>query len=463
MMLWYNIDHCVLYKGNIMFFKEEIFFHSSELVRSFASTHYPNLPLHPKMVEQLSWLQNNSVNTSQSNVNLPKTSINIEVKRALSRLNALTLLIEGGSLAHAAFVQSQLKDVLSEKNFNHLSHFIQELSLISRKCLMATCFITKSDQVINKVPEEKRNELPADSEQFITYIVTYFPKLYPICALLDHESIALLKYAFYKNAHARQILDMEGGYNMVSGMAEAIRLRTITYEQYNLWFARWIINVAGLDGHVNHQGSIYLTEPVANCIWALKLELDQLWINSNHQVIDNYLVFRKKQLEVNDIYTAYLGALMRQYQPKIGRDIMAWFENLSADERQKKIKMFQLQLTSTKVTPTFKPTVLVGLLELGCSISYALTIFTEIESQTMQIYMNAIANDRMSSSTPLSYRSLALKDCLIAIKDYYDRYHTLPEFTINSGGYLGVATGALEEKVSLGRYEKNSIISVVSC
>lgn len=437
----------LLYSGNILFFKEEAFPLSSEMVRSFARSHYPDLTLHPKMVEQLSWLQNNSVNTSQSNVSLQKTPINIEVKRTLSRLNSLTLLIEGGTSAYTAFALSQpINNVLSEENFNRLSHFIQSLSLVARKSLMATCFITKSDQAIAEVPTDKRNELPADSEQFITHMVTYNPKLFPICALLDQESIDLLKYAFYKNTHARQMLDMEGGHNMVSDIAEAIRLRVITYEQYNLWFSRWIINVAGLEGHVNHRGSIYLTESVANCIWALKFELDQLWLNPNHQVIDNYLMFRKEQLEVNGIYVAYLGALMRQYHPTNGLEIMAWFENLSESEQQKKINVFQTQLTETKVTPTFMPTVLVNLLDLRCSISEALAIFTEIESQAMRVYLDAIANGLMSKNTPLSYRAVAYKENLIPIKDYYDKNHHLPEFTIDSGGYLSLVTDALQEK-----------------
>src|SRR3954469_21437486 len=104
------------------------------------------------------------------------------------------------------------------------------------------------------------------------------------------------------------------------------------------------------------KGQFYLTEPVANCIWALKLELDQLWLNPNHQVIDNYLEFRKRQLQVNDIYIAYLGALMRQYSPINGLKIQTWFENLSGREQEEKIQVFKAQLEQTKITPTFKPT-----------------------------------------------------------------------------------------------------------
>ncbi len=122
--------------------------------------------------------------------------------------------------------------------------------------------------------------LSTDSEQFITDVVTHRASLFPICALLDSDARNLLPSAFYENSHLRHMLDMEGGYNMLDSIKEAIKNKKITREQLDLWFARWIINIAGLDGHVpNSKGSIYLTEPVAKCIFALKAELDQLWNN----------------------------------------------------------------------------------------------------------------------------------------------------------------------------------------
>ena len=236
---------------------------------------------------------------------------------------------------------------------------------------------------------------------------------------------------------------MEGGYNMFSTMAAAIRTREISWEQYNLWFARWIINVAGLDGHVNHLGSIYLTEPVAQCIFALKSELDQLWVNPDHQVIDHYLAFRAEQLGVQGAYVAYLGALMRQYSPVTGHNIQAWYDGLSPLVQQKKLDTFRLQMENTRITPTFKPTVLVNLLDLKCTVSEALTLFTEIEAEAMHIYAAAVTDGRTSLNTPLSFRNVAFKEFLSPIKDYYDKNQTLPEFTINADGYLSVPSEAL--------------------
>lgn len=423
---------------------------AQDLVREFAATHYPDLYLHPKMIEQLSWLQSNSVVTSQANVQLRQDLINIEIKRSLARYNALLLLMGGGTSAYAKFVESQAIDVaLSMESFSRLSDAIQALSFDARRALMATCFITKSDAAELSVPVERRPELPKDSEQFITHMVTHFPMLFPICARLNPAPLALLPYAFYQQSHLRHMLDMEGGYTMVATIAKALRLRTMTYEHYELWFARWIINIAGLEGHVDARGSIYLTEPVADCILALKLELDQLWLNPDHPVLDHYLEFRKKQLQVDELYIAYLGALMRKYSPNDGREIQCWFESLSEDEQQQKRSDFRSQLEQTKVTPTFKPTVLVNLLKAGSSVSEALTLFTEIESYAMQLYVQALEKGEMSFTTPLCYRQVALEKFLIPIKNYYERHHGLPELTLDVGGNLTVSEDALQEEPSL--------------
>lgn len=434
-----------------MFFESKIDKTSSaqEIVQSFVASHYPDLILHPKMIEQLLWLQDNSVNTSQSSVQSKKEQVNLEVKRILSRFHCLKLLENGDSTSYQSFIQAQVADRVCEADFTRLSHLIQSLYPASRQALMATCFITKSDQAVKVVPVTRKSELPADSEQFITHMVTNFSDIFPICALLNKDERALLPYAFYKNAHARHILDMEGGQNMVTSIAESIRTRAISYEQFNLWFARWIINVAGLDGHINAQGSIYLTQPVADCIFALKLELDQLWINPEHQVLNQYLSFRATQLNVTNRYLAYFGALMRQYTPSVGCEIHAWFSGLSESTQLEHQSEFDNRLKQTKVTPSFKPTVFVNLLGLGCSVSDALTIFTQIESNATEKYFDAVGKGLISDTTPLSFRNIAFKESLLPILEYYNTYGNLPALEIDSGGYLSVTPEALQHQNTL--------------
>ena len=241
------------------------------------------------------------------------------------------------------------------------------------------------------------------------------------------------------------MLDMEGGSNMLLSIAAGISTRAISYEQYNLWFSRWILNIAGLDGHVNPHGSIYLTQPVADCIFALKLELDQLWVNPKHQVLEHYLLFRAAQLDVANHYIGYLGALMRRYTPDEGREIQAWFLSLSDIEKFENKATFERQLAQTKVTPSFKPTVLVNLMNLGCAVQEALTIYIQIESQAMQLYNNAINFGKLADTTPLSFRNIASEKSLRPILDFYQSQHRLPRFEMDRGGFMFVTPQALED------------------
>lgn len=327
---------------------------------------------------------------------------------------------------------------------------IRDLPQSAQDCLMATCFITKSDQAIAMVPEDSRKTLPADSEQFITYYVTHYSNRLPIYSLLSKEASDLLRYAFYENAHARQILDLEGGQNMLTSLRAAISNKTMDYVEFNLWYARWIINIAGLDGHLCPQGSSYLTQPVANGIFALKQELDQLWINPDHPVLTEYMRFRARQLDVKNLYLAALGALMRQYTPIKGHQIQKWFLQLPEDMQKQLLDDFAKRLKDTKATPTFQPPLLLNLLDLGCSVSDTLTLFIQIEAKATKKYLTAIAAGEVLVSTPLSYRDVAFKDKLRPILDYFmTQVKNLPEFEIDSTGNVYVTAQALKQLSSI--------------
>lgn len=404
-----------------------------------------------EIIEQLLWLQDNTVMTSQSNAQSISRPANGEVQRSLSRLYCLSLLLDGSESSYQAFTLSQAADlVLSKENFEQLSALIKSLSVDECDCLKVTCFITKLDRaiMIMALSEKTKAQIPADIEQFITYMTTNLPTLPPVTQLSTPVGNALLRYAFCTNSHARHMLDMEGGYNMVFSLSDMIRNDQITPNQYHLWFARWIINIAGLDGHIHYQGSSYLTNPVADSMVALKLELDQLWINPDHPVVDNFLKFKTKQLQVKSPYVAYLGALMR-LNPNRGPEVQAWFDTLSPQQQSERLIAFQQQLEQTKITPTYKPTVLATLLAMGCSISETLTLFTDIESEAMQIYLAAVAQERIPKNTPLSFRKLAFKDTLLLpIKEYYRVHNKLPELSIEPDGSLTVTPESLRDELN---------------
>jgi hypothetical protein len=405
----------------------------------FLKSTYPDLVLKPAMLEQLSWLQTNSVVTSQSHVQAAETDVNAEVKRVLSRLYCLRLMLKGDEAAYQCFVLAQPSaDRLSAVSFSKLSAFVKDLSPAAYQCLEATCFITKSDRAIAMMPQELALAAPADSEKFITYLISHAPEILPIYKDLGPEARALLTYAFYPQAHARHMLDMEGGHNMLATLIDGIKNKTINKAQFDLWFSRWIVNIAGLDGHIKSQGSVYLTQPVADCIFALKGALDELWKDTAYPVLETYLQFRAAQLQVQNPFIAYFAALMRQYSPAVGIEIQTWFESLSPAEQVSRRTAFDEQLANTIVTPSFKPTVLLNLLALGCSTAEALTIFVNIEAQAMQTYTTAIAAGQLTPNEPLSFRKMALKEVLSSVVAYYNRHHQLPVFSIGNDKVLEV-------------------------
>ncbi len=375
---------------------------SKQLIQSYAETHYPDLRLLPQMHAQMQWLQENSVTSSRANVEAIIAPVNIEVRRSLSRLNCLNFLVTGGSESYQRFIQAQPEDkVLSLAKLSELSSYIQQLSPAELNCLTASCFITKSDRaiIIMALAEQRTTPIPADSEQFITYMISNFPHILPISSLFSAEVIALLTYAFCKNSHLRHMLHIEGGYNMIADLTEMIRTRHMSFQQY--------------------------------------------------PVVDRYLASRAEKLKVSSPYIAYLAVHMNENTPEKVREIQAWFVQLSPQQQLDKLQIFQTQLTKTKVTPTFKPTVLATLRALGCSISETLTLFTEIEKIAMQTYFSAIKKQRVSPTTPISFRDIAFKKELVPIKAYYDAHKKVPELHLDSSGYLTATQHALPNESSL--------------
>ncbi len=127
---------------------------------------------------------------------------------------------------------------------------------------------------------------------------------------------------------------------------------------------------------------------------------------------------------------------MRQYTPAIGRDIQSWFDGLPTSIQASYEATFYRQLQTLTVTPTYKPTCLVTLLDLGCSVSEAFTLFSQIELRAMDAYKLGVAEGTIPETTPLCFRAIAFKDSLFPILTSYRLDGTLPEITLNSEGHI---------------------------
>ncbi len=403
------------------------------LVTDYQTLHFPGMTLSLEMHKQLYWLYNNSVNTSQSHPQVRHASddLNQEIKRVLSRLHNLRLLQNGSVSAYHAFIAAQPEsEQLQWVHFQTWSQLIKTQSPAATQCLIASCFMTKSDEAVRAA---KRLSLTVsmDSERFLTDIVTQSPTLFPVCKHLDEEAQQLLAFVFLKNSHARQMLDMEGTRALFDVLREKIKQGSITKEQYNLWFARWVLNICGLKGHVETRGACYFTNPLAESLEALKHTLDGLWDDADHDVYITYLTFRQNQLGVGNLYLAQLGAMLRKHTPDVGAEIQAWFDALPEVEGAKYLASFEKQLATLKVAPTYKPVVLDNLLGLGCSIAKALMLFSQIEFKAMQCFEQGVLEQRIAEDVPLCYREVAHSESLEHLIEYYDATNDMPDIDLD--------------------------------
>ena len=409
--------------------------HKRALVTAYAALHYPRMVLTEDMHRQLYWLYNNSVNTSQSHPQVQHVSseLNQEIKRVLVRLNGLHLLESGTDLAYQEFTVAQpLDDRLSRTDFQYWAEWMQTIvvSPAARQCLVASCFITKSDAAVlaaQKLP----GPVSGDSERFITDVVCQSPTLFPMSKYFASDAQELLPFVFLQNSHGRHMLDGEGNRLLYAYLRTQIKQGRITRDQYELWFARWVLNIAGLKGHVDPRGAYYLTQGLATSLRALKHALDTLWDNPDYDVYLAYLTFKQQQLGVSHLYLASLGALLRKHTAAAGADIQAWFGNLPQATQLQYTQAYERCLESLVTAPTYQPVVADNLLGLGCSIAKTLTLFTQIDAKAMVLYEQAIQDHSIGEDVPLCYREFAYTESLEHLVAYYDAHGEIPDFSLD--------------------------------
>lgn len=405
------------------------------------------IPLFPDYVEQLSWLLENTVYTSESSAKLASNDDwrLIEPKRAISRLYTALLLNKGDAEAYKKFVQEQPEeDKLNPDSFKRLD-YIKRLSSTAREAVYASGFFVKS-KIADDLAKDAGIQASVDSEIFLTDTITQRPNIYPIYRKLSTEAKNFLSIAFLRDTHLRQMLSAEGGRNMFKVLRELIKSGEITREEYEVWFARWIVNIGGFRGHVNEKGSIYLTQKVANTIFALKESLDKLWENADYDVFSDYLQKRADWLGLggDNLYLAHIAALADLHTKEEGIELQNWFNTFSL-KKQNELKEGFEQFCDCKVTPTYTPGVITTLKDLGCNISERLDIFVQITEAASAAYREAVANEEkerivadeekaienketLFSSIPLCYREVARKDNLIPIiKQYRDSHGSIDQ------------------------------------
>jgi hypothetical protein len=343
-------------------------------------------------------------------------------------------LLKGDESSYQAFISQQPEaERLSRDSFKKISALISSQSTAAKVALEASCFIVMSDKV-KSLADAKQAKYSLDSEKFLTDTIRQCPDIYPIFPLLSHQAQQLLPFVYLSNTHGRHMLYTEGGNNMFAELKERIENQAITDEQYQAWFGRWIINIAGFRGHENPHGSIYLTENTARTVLGLHDELCQLQHNTKHDILGGYLQKRAKELGVDSHYLAHLAASMRLYTVDEGKALQAWFDGLSKAEQIQLEQSYYQKRQTLKTTPTYEVAVMDNLLALHCSIAETLNIHSKIAAAANASYDEGISLGKIDDKTPLCFRDIAFKANLESIVKQYRESGNIPTISVNEKG-----------------------------
>src|SRR5690606_21794153 len=206
-------------------------------------------------------------------------------------------------------------------------------------------------------------------------------KIYPLVESLYQKHPAefhavitkRLQAAFAHHTHFRHMMYAEGNQWMFNALRENIRHGQWSAQDYCFWYCHWLINITGFRGQVNMLGSNYLTENTFKAIDALKRELDQLFLNHDHDVFNAYLRERASWLglEASDfaspevrLFVARLGAMLRLYSVEDGSALLIGVNQLDAHTASALIALCESEAKSGGyITPTYLPALFANVID----------------------------------------------------------------------------------------------------
>ena len=345
--------------------------HADDLnsLRQFIKTNFPqDLKVSAEQLQRLSYFLNSDKRRYDLEMKLVTKDIHIEVVRALTRIHCLQLLYSGTKKDYDKFIKTQLADKNSKpltfNSFKKLSKNIQQLKQEDYKTLETTIILPNLT-------------LPEDDE------------------LADKKILHLL---YLPQANFRHMLYTENGANMFKYLRTMIQHQYITATEIDLWYAYWIIHIAGFRGHVAYSGSVYLTEPVYQAMNKLKSLIDQMLDSPNFNPLEPYLEYRAdllglKQLPQQErLFLAHLGALMRLYNSAEGNQLHRGFKQLDAEQRQQAITYFNDKLLNyDQANQTFMPALFANTLVLtDGDIKRTIKIILPVYNQAVKLKPNTM-------------------------------------------------------------------------
>lgn len=356
--------------------------------------------------------------------------VNDETKKFLAKdfcMRKISAYADEAEAAYQAFIAPQsTEEKLSQIRFNDLNALFRDASLNIIAILNITSNMTNSERT--KILARQAGINPAlDREQFLSLTTLQCPQIYPSWYDLADDQKIIFPFAFLKNSDLMTMLFTEGGNNMFSTLQTKIKAGAITEEQYTLWLLRWIVEIA-VFMNKEPTGSVFLTQRVAESIFALKQELDKLWNNSEHDVLDAYLQVRQTWLGVDNRFLAHIGALLQFYKNDEGVILQQWFDALTPSQRCDYTETYQKFVQTTQQTPKQSLEMLNALLAANCSVQEACAIYSMISTQAYTLYFSN------TTDSPLSFQALCTEENIGLCVAAYRASKNVPALQLNKQG-----------------------------
>lgn len=406
-------------------------FASSELstLRDYIDVKFSKqLNISDAQTQQLTWIMGHKRRSYDMDAEVADPYMHIEVVRALTRLYCLQLLKSGTERDYLNFISAQLDakvaSPLTFNSFKKLSKHIQKLDAVDHELLETATILSAvslSDQAFKLAQGLVNLENSSnDNLAFLTTTVRVDDDIYPLIRQIkaNHQMTKKLLYILFPpQTNFRHMLYTEGGASMFKYLRTMIKHQYITADEMDLWYAHWVVNIAGFRGHVANSGSLYLTEPVFQAMDKLYSLTTEMLQTPNFNPLASYLEYRAEILgystlpQEERLFLAHLGAMLRLYNPSQGKDLYTGFYALPKRLRDDLQKDFLVTLNDYQGnTPTYFPALLGNtMLYVDNDIKLTLELILPIYSYSLQKYARLIDTGALSNGAALSFNQLSAK------------------------------------------------------
>lgn len=408
-----------------IFFQSALASEPVKVIRDYIQTTYGNrLSISEEQTEQLSWVIDNSERTPEMDTRTDHETIHREIPRALSRLYSLKLLRSGNQDAYQQLIAPQTDSSnprLNRDSFNQMAKLIGSMSQESYEVLEAGAIlsaVTLSPAARSKASPVMKEKLPQDSVQFLSVTMAKATEIYPLARHIVRKypsAARKFEIIFLPDSHLRHMMYSEGSLAMYSTLKKGFSDGSLRQSDLDLWYAHWLVNIAGFRGHIDPVGSLYLTQRTFMAMNLVKVSLDKMYLNTKVNPIQIYLQKRSNWLHLSSwtkkpeerLALASLAAMLRLFTPQDGKVLFSCFRKLSGENQQRWIAHVQQQLkVLAEPAPTYAPALFANAIEVA-GVCETIKKVLPLVLDAYRLGEKMRSAGVLGSHTPLSFRELA--------------------------------------------------------